>query len=246
MKRTEFFLFFLIVFTIFLIFPTPTQGQTQEQQIRPALLEQPMPDFTLPSYQGPEVRLSGLKGKNVMIIFPRGYAGPDRWCTICNYKYVELVELEKSQKLRKKYNLEILVVFPYPRETVKIWLESLPDQMAKIKNWKYPQNPDQLDEKGKQSIERYRRLFPKDFSVSKDNLPMPFPILIDGDHKISSGLGLFSTNWNGSQVEQNIPSVFLLDDQGIVRFKYLGQNTLDRPSYEYLFKILEMIKQKKL
>jgi len=246
MRKTLILLTFLTALIIFSLTLTLTFAQAQEQQIRPALLEQPMPDFNLPSYQGPEVRLSNLKGKNVMIVFPRGYAGPDRWCTICNYKYLELVELEKSQKLREKYNLEILVVLPYPRETVKLWLESLPEQMAKIKNWKYPENPEQLDEKGKQSVERYRRLFPKDFSVSKDNIPTPFPVLIDADHQVSSGLGLFSTNWSGSQVEQNIPSVYIIDDQGVLRFKYLGQNTLDRPSYEYLIKILEMIKQKKL
>jgi len=205
-----------------------------------------MPDFSLRSYQGQEIRLSSLKGKNVMLIFPRGYAGPDRWCTICHYKYVELAELERTSQIRKKYNLEILFVLPYPREIVEKWLEVIPDQMAKIKNWKYPENLDRLDEKGKQSVERYRRLFPKDFSLSKENIPLPFPILIDADHQVSSGLGLFTTSWGGSQVEQNIPAVYLIDERGILRFKYISQNTLDRPEYDYLLKILEFIRQKKL
>jgi len=39
-------------------------------------LEEPMPDFTLPAYQGGVIKLSDLRGKNVMIIFPRGYAAP--------------------------------------------------------------------------------------------------------------------------------------------------------------------------
>jgi peroxiredoxin len=43
-----------------------------------------MPDFTLPAYQGGTVTLSALKGKNVMIIFPRGYAAENHWCTIRN------------------------------------------------------------------------------------------------------------------------------------------------------------------
>ncbi|MCR4397326.1 MAG: peroxiredoxin family protein, partial [Candidatus Saccharicenans sp.] len=133
-----------------------------------------------------------------------------------------------------------------PRDTVKLWLESLPEQMAKVKNWKYPENLDQLDEKGKQSVERYRRIFPKDFTVSKDNFPLPFPILVDADHQVSSGLGLFTTSWGGGQVEQNIPGVYLIDEQGILRFKYISQNTVDRPEYEYLLKILVMIRQKKL
>lgn len=246
MKKTFAISIFLTFCLIFSFFFTTSSARAQEQQLRPALLEQPMPDFALPSYQGPEVRLSGLKGKNVMLIFPRGYAAPDRWCTICNYKYVELAELEKAQQIRKKYNLEIIFVLPYPRDTVKLWLESLPEQMTKIKNWKYPENLDQLDEKGKQSVERYRRIFPKDFMVSPDNIPLPFPVLIDADHQVSSGLGLYTTSWGGSQVGQNIPAVYLVDEKGILRFKYVSQNTFDRPEYEYLLKILEFIRQKKL
>ncbi|MGB4704371.1 MAG: redoxin domain-containing protein [Candidatus Saccharicenans sp.] len=245
MKKTLTALIFLSM--LFAFQPAaPGLASAQEQQVRPALLEQPMPDFSLRSYQGQEIRLSSLKGKNVMLIFPRGYAGPDRWCTICHYKYVELAELERTSQIRKKYNLEILFVLPYPREIVEKWLEVIPDQMAKIKNWKYPENLDRLDEKGKQSVERYRRLFPKDFSLSKENIPLPFPILIDADHQVSSGLGLFTTSWGGSQVEQNIPAVYLIDERGILRFKYISQNTLDRPEYDYLLKILEFIRQKKL
>jgi peroxiredoxin len=119
MKKTNPLTFFLTISLTFLIFPS-APGQSQETQVKPALLEQPMPEFILPSYQGEEVRLSTLRGKNVMIIFPRGYAGPDRWCTICNYKYVELVELEKTLNIRKKYNVEILFVLPYSKETVRL------------------------------------------------------------------------------------------------------------------------------
>jgi len=235
-----------VFLAVLILSPRPVLPQAQDQTIRPVLLGQPMPDFSLPSYQGQMVRLADLKGKNIMLIFPRGFAAPDRWCTICHYKYVELVELDKTDEIRKKYNLEIIFVFPYSREIVKQWLEVLPDQMMKIKNWKYPENVDKLDEKGKQSMERYRRIFPKDFTVDRENIPLPFPILIDADHSVSSGLGLFTTNWGGSQVEQNMPTVYLIDDQGILKFKYIGQNTLDRPEYDYLLKILEMIKEKKL
>jgi peroxiredoxin len=239
-------LIILVFLAVLMLSPEPVLPQAQEQTIRPVLLGQPMPDFSLPSYQGQMVRLADFKGKNIMLIFPRGFAAPERWCTICHYKYVELVELEKANEIRKKYNLEIIFVFPYSREIVKQWLEVLPDQMMKIKNWKYPENVDQLDEKGKQSMERYRRIFPKDFAVDRENIPLPFPILIDADHSVSSGLGLFTTNWGGSQVEQNMPAVYLIDEQGILKFKYIGQNTLDRPEYDYLLKILEMIKEKKL
>ena len=243
MKKTKILTFFLTTSLIFLVFPVAL-GQSRDPQVKPALLEQPMPEFTLPSYQGQEVSLSALKGKNVMIIFPRGYAGPDRWCTICNYKYVELTELQKTRDIRKKYNVEILFVLPYSKEIVSKWLQSLPEQMTKIKNWKYPENPEQLDDKGKQSVERYRKIFPEDFTVSQDNIPLPFPVLIDADRKLSFSLGIFTTDWSGSKVEQNIPSVYILNKDGLLCFKYIGQNTLDRPSYDYLFKVLETINQK--
>jgi hypothetical protein len=56
----------------------------QEVETKPVTVGQPMPDFILPAYQGGTVTLSALKGKNVMIIFPRGYAAENYWCTICN------------------------------------------------------------------------------------------------------------------------------------------------------------------
>jgi len=214
---------------------------SQEQEIRPVTLGQPMPDFTLPVFQGGELTLSSLKGKKVLIIFPRGYAAEGRWCTICHYKYAELAELENREQLRKKNNLEILYVFPYPKETVRQWLEVLPDQLDKIKSWKYPPDPDKLDEKEKARVERSKKGFPKDLSLEKGQTLAPFPILIDEQRKVTKGLGVFTTEWGGSKVDQLIPSIFLLDRNGILQFKYIGQNTWDRPSYEYLIRILDLI-----
>jgi peroxiredoxin len=218
---------------------------SQEQEVKPALLGEPMPDFTLPAYQGGELSLSSLRGKNVLIIFPRGYAAEGRWCTICNYKYAELLDLEKREQLRKKYNLEILYVFPYSKDIVKQWLEALPVQLEKIKGWKYPAEPDKQDEKAKNMTERARKLFPKDLTQEKGNVPAPFPFLIDEDRKVTKGLGLFSTEWGGSKVDQLIPSEFIIDKNGILQFKYIGQNTMDRPSPDYLLKMVEMINKSK-
>jgi peroxiredoxin len=212
---------------------------SQEPEVKPALLEQPMPDFTLPSFQGGSVSLSSLKGKNVLIIFPRGFAAEGRWCTICNYKYAELVDFEKAEDLRKKFDLEILYVFPYGKETVQQWLDSLPEQLDKIKTWKNPPEPDKLDEKGKTWTERARKGFPKDFSAEKGKVPVPFPVLMDEDKKVTKGLGLFAAEWSGSKVDQLIPSVFVVNKDGILTFKYVGQNTWDRPSWEYMKKVLE-------
>ena len=218
---------------------TSFDALSQEPEVKPALLEQPMPDFTLPAFQGGSVSLSSLKGKNVMIIFPRGFAAEGRWCTICNYKYAELVDFEKTEQLRKKFDLEILYVFPYGKETVQVWLDALPEQLDKIKTWKNPAEADKQDEKVKARMEMARKGFPKDFSAEKGKVPVPFPVLMDEDRKVTKGLGLFMTEWSGSKVDQLIPSVFVIDKQGILVFKYIGQNTWDRPSWEYIKKILE-------
>jgi peroxiredoxin len=216
-------------------------AQAAEPRPQPAVVGQPMADFTLPVYQGGTLTLSSLRGHNVMIIFVRGYAAPGYWCTICNYRYVELAELEKARKIQDKYNVKVLVVFPYAQDVVKAWLEALPGQMDKIRTTKNPADPTKLDDAGKTRMERWRQLFPQDFSLAAGQVLAPFPILVDGDRTLSKKLDLFRTEWGGGKVEQNIPSVYIIDAEGVLQFKYLGQNTVDRPSYDYLFKVLEVI-----
>ncbi len=210
-------------------------------QIQPVSVLQPMPDFTLPVYQGGEIGLSKLKGKNVLLIFPRGLAGKDHWCHVCNYQYAELAELEINQSVRKKHNLEILFVLPYPEDMVQEWVDKFADQMADIENWKNPAEPEKLDERGKRRMEMIRRYLPKSYTFEKGKVPLPIPILIDADAAVSKGLGLFTTEWGGSQIEQNVPTVYIIDGKGLLRFKYISQNTFDRPGPEYLLKILACI-----
>jgi len=241
----------LAVAAMIVVFQGQAAGQTPQPQAppqkpaeprpQPAIVGQPMADFTLPVYQGGTLALSSLRGKNVLILFPRGYAAENYWCTICNYRYVELAELEKAQKIRENYNVEILVVFPSARDVVKAWLEALPGQLESIKARKNPPEPDKLDEAGKARMERFRQLFPKDYVLEKGTVLIPFPILVDGERTLSKKLDLFRTEWTGSKVDQNIPSVFIIDAAGVLQFKYLGQNTVDRPGYDYLLKVLEVI-----
>jgi peroxiredoxin len=219
----------------------PAPAQPAEPRPTPAIVGQPMADFTLPVYQGGTLTLSSLRGKNVLILFPRGYAAENYWCTICNYRYVELAELEKAQKIREKYNLEILVVFPYTRDIVKAWLEALPGQLETVRATKNPADPAALDERGRARMERFRQLFPADYALAKGEILAPFPILVDGERTLSKKLDLFRTEWTGSKVDQNIPSVYIVDAAGVLQFKYLGQNTVDRPGYDYLLKVLEVI-----
>lgn len=211
----------------------------QTSEIRPVSVGQPMPDFTLPEYQGGELTLSQFNGKNVMILFPRGLAGEDHWCHICNYQYAELLELEEKEIIRKKYDLEILYVLPYDKDMIAQWIDKFPEQLGDIEGWKNPADPDNLDESAKRRMGFAKIYFPKSYVFEKGKVPTPFPILVDGDRTVSKGLGIFTEEWGRSKIDQNVPTVFLIDKEGIVRFKYFSQNTFDRPGFEYLLKIMD-------
>ncbi|MBD3412934.1 MAG: redoxin domain-containing protein [Candidatus Aminicenantes bacterium] len=227
---------------LFLVMMAMNLSLYSAQEIRPAVVGNPMPDFSLESYQGKQVTLSGFKGKTIILIFPRGLAAEGHWCHVCPYQYLELVEFDKMQKLREKHNTEILFVLPYDLSGVSEWVEQFSVLLNDIDNWKNPENPDDLDDRGKQRMTMAQKYFPMDFAYKKGEIPFPFPILVDSQKKISKGLGLFTTEWRGSKADQNIPAVFIVDEERIVQFKYISQNTFDRPSPEYLIKILSCIK----
>jgi peroxiredoxin len=194
--------------------------------------------FTLPSVSGSEVSLSDFKGKNVMLIFPRGRVN-DSWCHICHYQYVELADLELKEKIQEKYNLQIIFILPYDRETVDKWVKMMPKQMSDIEGWKHPANPEILT-KGEQNwMNMVINIFPNSYVIDSTYIPTPFPILIDADRQLSKSLGIFTTFWDNSYVEQNIASIFLVDKNGILQFKYISQNTFDRPDNEYLFRFID-------
>ena len=144
-----------------------------------------------------------------------------------------------DQQIRKKYNLEILFVLPYDRATVEHWVSIFPEQMAVIEALEEPAREAQKDPATMRWMETSRRLFPKKFAMTKENIPTPFPILIDGERKLSEGLQLFTLFWDRSYVEQNIATIFLLDKTGQVRFKYFSQSTVDRPDAAFLLKFIE-------
>ncbi len=223
----------------------PVRAQAPAPELKPAIIEQPMPDFSLPLYQGGELNLASLRGKNVIIIVPRFWAAPGYYCTICTYQYLDLIDTDRATELRKKYNAEIVYLFPFGKEDVAKWLAVLPEQMEKVRTAKNPPDLTKLDEKAKTRMERWRKLFPKDFSLKPDEVPTPFPIVLDPERKVAGPLGVFSTDWGGGKVEQGIPSVFILDPKGILMFKYISQNTVDRPSPAYLAWILEAINSRK-
>jgi len=216
----------------------PVWLPAQAEPIKPANLGDLFPALTLPVVQGGEVSLAALKGKNVMIVFPRGRVD-DHWCQICHYQYAELAEMEKTLQFRKKYNLEVLFVLPYDQATVQHWVDIFPEQMAVIDKWKNPTEEELKNPRARAWMEKARLLMPKKILVSKGNIPVPFPILVDGERRLSEGLQLFSLFWDYSYVEQNIATIFILDGDGRVRFKYYSQGTTDRPGADFLLKFIE-------
>ena len=216
----------------------PGLAVAQESKLRPLTVGQQMPTWSLPVYQGGQFELGQLRGRNVMLVFLRGLAGEDHWCHICHYQYAELAQLFQESDVRKELNLEIAFVLPYTREQVGAWVQAFPAQMRDIDQWKNPPNLETLDQPGRDRVQRSRALFPRSFHFEEGSAPLPVPLLVDADRAVSGGLGFFTTEWGNSTVDQNIPAVLILDEEGILRFKYISQSTLDRPGFEYLWEFL--------
>lgn len=209
----------------------------QKRPLDMAIIGEPVKDFTLPVYQGGEFNLSHNKGKNVLIVFPRGYYDKDIWCDICTYEYLDLVDEFYNKKLAEKYNLDVVVVLPYDSTTISKWLTDLPEVYDSFEKSKHP--TDTTNERA-MTWERFsNKHYPKIFNINEGETPLPFKILIDGDHKFSERLEIFKNEWWGTKVEQNMPTFILLDKNNTVVFKYIAQHTIDRPGTDYLKKIMD-------
>jgi peroxiredoxin len=231
-----------LVFVVCLL-SAPSWAQTAAPAIRTVTVGSPMPDFTLPSYQGGDVTLSKLRGKTVILVFPRGRVGENAWCHVDNYQHSELVDYEAANQFRKNANAEILVIFPYERVSIAEWIDKYPQQLADIEGFKNPPDPAKLDDAGRRRMEGSRVAYPKTFKAGTGQALTPFPILFDADRTVTKGLGIFTTEWGGSKIDQDVPTVYVIDPAGIVRFKYFSQNTLDRPGIDHLAKVVAWVNQ---
>ena len=176
-----------------------------------------------------------------MIVFPRGLSRPGSWCHICPYQHSELVEYEEETGWQSRANLKILFVLPYSQEMIGEWVDAYPQLLQDIEDGKNPPNAASLDDAGRARMERQRQIYPKTFTATKGQVPIPFPILVDGERTVSEGLGLFTTDWSGSNAEQNVPTILLVDSNGVLQFKYMSQNTIDRPPLEYLVQVVDLM-----
>lgn len=224
-------LFFLVVYS----------AQAQNSQVKTGIVGNKISDFTLKTYQGQEFSMEKMRGKNVLLISSRGRYTDTNWCTICDYQYADFANIELTKNIRAKYNLEIVFLMPYEKETLNDWEKNFPNEMKKIETWKYPVNPDSLTDNQKSWMEFTRANYPKKFDFTGKNVPLPLPVLMDDKQEVSKGLDLFRTEVGKSKTAQNIPAVYLIDKDGIIRFKYISQNTTDRPTSAYIIEMIEKL-----
>lgn len=205
-----------------------------------AMLGLPLDDFSLPILTGGKFTLSGVKNKNVLLVFPRGYSDAGKWCNICAYQYADLADAEEKQKLREKFNLDIFLVFPYDTPTVEKWFQDMPEVLKAIETWKVV-NEELATSTNIKWAEYSRASFPKVFKFEAGQVPRPFPVLLDTNQELSNRLGIFRKEWWGGKADQNKPTLILLNQQKTVVFRTIAQDTLDRPSTDSLIKILSSL-----
>jgi len=218
----------------------PNTSLTLEQAMT-VIAGDPMIDFSLPVYGGGTFDLKDYRGKNIMLIFPRGWTG-NNWCSYCPYQYLELEQLEKNSGIMARYNLEIAYVMPYSSERIKDWMERFPGGLQVIEGIKNPQNPPAAGTIQAEYADWVRKSFPIVFDVKKDDPHTIIPVLVDEERTLSRQLKVFTNFWDGVSAEQNIASIFIIDKKGILRFKYIGQMTEDRPSIEFLIDFIKELK----
>ena len=234
MQKILFYLFMLPVLAGFSV-------HAQNNNVQMGIVGDKFSDFTLTTFQGEKISTQDLRGKNILLVIPRGKYKDNEWCTICMYQYAEWAELELTQQIRKKYNLEIVFLFPYNKDSIAKWVNDFPKEITRFKEWKNPSNPEKLSDGEKWWMNFTRTHFPKDFDYKDKNVPLPLPIVLDDKQEVSKGLNLSRTEWDGSKTLQNIPAVFIINKEGILKFKYISQATIDRPSSEYIMEIMDKI-----
>jgi len=227
--------------TVFALLMLSGQLAAQAAVIKKAYLEQPMSDFELAALDGKTVKLSALKGRNVMLVFPRVFYAVDGDCSICGYQYAELADQYQAGKWKERFNLDVLYVFPFSAEVIRSWIVRIPTMLEAVEGWKYPKAEDLKNEATKRWMDLARQAYPKKYSFAPTAVPMPFAVIVDEKRELSKGLDLFREEWGGGKGDQNIPAIFIIDRDGVVQFKFIGQHTVDRPSAVYLEKMMKAL-----
>ena len=205
----------------------------------PAIAGETMPLFSLPVYGGGEFTLSEHQGKNILLMFPRGWVG-NSWCLFCPYQYLELADMEKKEKIMKKYNLEIVFVMPYSQERIADWFSKFPDAVKTMDGIINPTGTQAPGIQGEFSTWA-KKHYPMTFDLSGGVPDKTIPVLCDEKRTLSKQLKLFTEFWDNAQSEQNVSAIYLIDKEGILRWKYISQMTEDRPSTKHLMQIIKAV-----
>ncbi len=226
-----------LTYTLLLIFITSFLT-AQNDAIIPVQIKEKFSNFTINDHNGNEVTLSELKGKKVMLVFIRGKVTPQVWCPICHYQYLEVLQAEKEQDLRKKLNMEIFFVLPYSMDSLENWKNAFAGSINTVEKWKNPETDENTPQGLIEWAEHCKLFFPHTFKVP-DNIELDIPVLMDEKQELSKGLFLYTEEWGGTKVAQNIPTIFIIDEKRYVKFKYHSQYTNDRPDMGYITKYIE-------
>lgn len=65
-------------------------------------------------------------------------------------------------------------------------------------------------------------------------LDLQYPVLSDPDHQVTDRYGVYDLLGDSLAT----PSVFIIDQEGIIQWEYVGQSTADRPSNEMILEQL--------
>jgi peroxiredoxin len=224
----------IIIILSFLLF-IMANIYSQNEDVFPVQVKEGFPDIVLTSRDGELIKIPEA-GRNTMLVFIRGKVTPTVWCPICQYQYLEMVEAVEKTKIAKKYDMDIYFVMPYLTDSLQNWMMAFPKSLNTIDRWK---NPTSQDPNVIAWRDFARVFFAKDYSVDPDNYELKLPVMFDPDQKVSNGLQLYTQEWGGTKVAQNIPTIFLLDNEGKVAFKYHSQYTNDRPDADYLIEFIK-------
>jgi len=229
----------LLAFTLLSFF-----SYSQNNHVRVGIVGEKFSDFTLKTYQGSEVSTNKLRGKNLLLISSRGKYTDKYWCGICFYQYAEFANLQATKDICKKYNMEILFLLPYNRDSIVGWEKNFANGLAYIENVKHPADTTQLSAGQKDWMRFAQKHFPKKISYPDNKIPLLLPILMDDKQEVSKGLDISRTEWDGTKTLQNVPLVYFIDKEGILQFKYISQSTAYRPTADYVLKMIESIQKK--
>jgi len=216
----------------------------QNNRVNVGIVGEKFSDFTLKTYQGGEFSTDKLQGKNLLLISSRGKYTDKYWCGICYYQYAEFANLQTTKDICKKYNMEIVFLLPYNRDSIVGWEKNFANGLAYIEHTKHPADTTQLSAGEKNWIRFAQKHFPKSFSYPDNKIPLTLPILMDEKQEVSKGLDISRTEWDGTKTLQNVPLIYYIDKNGILQFKYISQSTADRPTAAYVLQMIEYIQKR--